>query len=373
MRIIFAGGGTGGHLFPAIAIAQETLRLKPDAVVSFVGTEKGIEATEVQKHGFPIHFISAVKLERGWSPKKLFENLKLPFRWKACLDECDRLIYQEEPDVVVGTGGFVSAPMVWAAYEWKIPTLIQEQNSMPGIATRILSWRADEVHLSFESSRQFFKRDHVFVSGNPTRCFEKHDQQTARKFFGIDAKRKTLFVFGGSLGARSVNAALAAWLPELLQKFNVIWQTGKLDFTAVESRIGKKENLWVGAFIDRMDMAYAAADLVVCRAGASTLAELAILGMAAVLVPYPFAAGNHQFFNAKTLAENGAAMLIADAEIRSEQSKRKLIETLEDEQKLNAMKTACAKFAKPTAATDIAKRVIALAETHSWDDDENEE
>ncbi|MCS6987950.1 MAG: undecaprenyldiphospho-muramoylpentapeptide beta-N-acetylglucosaminyltransferase [Chloroherpetonaceae bacterium] len=365
MKALFAGGGTGGHFFPAVAIAEEILRQKPDAQVAFAGTERGIEATEAPKRNFTLHFVSAVAFKRGFSPQALFENLKFPFRLLESVSDARELLDQEEPDVVVGTGGFVSFPVVWAAQEFGVPTLLQEQNSKPGWATRVLATRADEVHLSFEDSRRFFsKRVQCFVTGNPTRRFERVLPETARQFFNLDPKRKTLLVFGGSLGARSLNGAVEKWLDELLTRANVIWQTGKTDYDNIASRVQPRENLWRNAFIDRMDLAYSAADLALCRAGASTIAELTNVGVAAVLVPYPFAADNHQYFNAKALADKGAAELVLDDAIASRASFEKIVSLLEDDQRREAMRERAKRLGKPDAAKVIAERVIRLAESN---------
>ncbi len=362
MKVLLAGGGTGGHLFPAIAIAEEILRKKPDAQVAFVGTERGIEATEIPKRNFTLHLIQAVAFKRGFSWQSFFENLKLPFRLLASLDEAKALIDQEEPDVVIGTGGYVSLPVVWAAQDFGVPTLIQEQNSKPGWATRLLARRADEVCLSFDDSRRYFsKRTPCVVIGNPTRHFECVSPVEARQCFKVNPERKTLLVFGGSLGARSINTAIEKRLDELLKRANLIWQTGKTDYESIAARVKPRENLWFGAFIDRMDLAYSAADLVLCRAGASTIAELTNIGMASVLVPYPFAAGNHQYFNARALAEKGAAELIDNRDIASDAAYQKIMLLLEDDKKRQAMKEAAKKLGKPDAAKKIAESAIRLA------------
>ncbi len=362
MKVLLTGGGTGGHLFPAIAIAEEILRQKPEAKIAFAGTERGIEATEVPKRNFTLHLISAVAFKRGYSLKSLFENLKFPFRLMQSIDEAKELLEQEEPDVVIGTGGFVSFPVVWAAQDFGIPTLIQEQNAKPGWATRWLAARADEVHLTFESSRHYFsKRMPCVMTGNPTRRFELVAPEEARCFFKVNPMRKTLLVFGGSLGARSLNTAIEKRLDDLLTRVNVIWQIGKTDYEAVATRVQPKENLWLSAFIDRMDLAYSAADLVLCRAGASTIAELTNIGMASVLVPYPFAADNHQYFNAKALSEKGAAILIPNDEISSDESYKKILSLLEDDAKRKAMKQVAKTLGKPNAAEQIAQSAIRLA------------
>lgn len=362
MKALLTGGGTGGHLFPAIAIAEEILRQKPDAKVAFAGAERGIEATEVPKRNFTLHLISAVSFKRGLSLKSLFENLKFPFRVLASIDEAKALLEQEEPDVVIGTGGFASFPVAWAAQDFGIPTLIQEQNAKPGWATRLLAARADEVHLAFEESRRYFsKRVPCFVTGNPTRQFERASPEAARRFFNLDPARKTLLVFGGSLGARSLNQAIEARLDDWLRQVNLVWQIGKTDYETVEARIQPRQNLWFGAFIDRMDLAYSAADLVLCRAGASTIAEITNIGLASILVPYPFAADNHQYFNAKALSDAGAATLIPNDKIASDEAYREILALLQDDSKRDAMKDAAKKLGKPNATKIIAERAVRLA------------
>lgn len=362
MKIIFAGGGTGGHLFPAVAIAQEILKVRPGAQIHFVGTERGIEATEVPKLGFPLHKIPVAGIKRGFKPKDFFENLKFPLRLLKSLLECRRLIERVSPDVVVGTGGFVSGPAVLTAQMMGIPTLVQEQNSKPGVTTRLLARRATEVHLSFEASKQFLSRtERVFVTGNPTRDFARHNPAEARRFFGLDPDKKTLLVFGGSLGARSINQAIESWLQNWPESANLIWQTGKLDYEAIQGRVGKRQNVWYNAFIDRMDMAYSAADVVLCRAGASTIAELGNLGKPAILVPFPFAAGNHQYFNAKALSDKDAAVFIENKNIGQNGSRELILRLIDDRDGQQKMSEACRKFGKPQAASTIAEHVIRLA------------
>lgn len=362
MKIIFAGGGTGGHLYPAIAIALEVQKLRQDAAIQFVGTERGIEATQVPKYDFTLHLISVAGFKRSFAPRDLFENLKFPFRlWKS-LNECQQLLANESPDVVVGTGGFVSGPVLREAQKAGIPTLVQEQNAKPGVTTELLAPRANEVHLSFESSRSHFKRqDNLFVTGNPTRDLVAPNAAAAKAYFEINPVQKTLLVYGGSLGARSINTALEKWIDDVLKEFNVIWQTGKANYDEVAPRIGKKKNLWLGAFIDRMDYAYAAADLVLCRAGAGAIAELTRLGKPSVLVPYPHAAANHQYYNAKSVADTNAALLIEDKELLSEASREKVFKLLKDDLERSKMKQESIKLGKPNATRFIAERVIGLA------------
>ncbi|MBC8043688.1 MAG: undecaprenyldiphospho-muramoylpentapeptide beta-N-acetylglucosaminyltransferase [Rhizobacter sp.] len=362
MKFIFAGGGTGGHLYPAMAIATEVLRQRPDAEVQFVGTERGLEASVVPKQGFTLHLISVAGFRRGLSLQAFIDNLKFPFRLMKSLAECRTLIEQEQPDVVIGTGGFVSGPVLYAAQAAGIPTLVQEQNAKPGITTRLVARKADEVHLAFAEAKSFFNRqENLFLTGNPTRDFGEVDTKEAKSFFEMDATRRTVLIFGGSLGARSINTAIEKWIDELLEEVNVIWQTGKSDFESVKSRVGTKKNLWLGAYIDRMDYAYAASDVVICRAGASTLAELTWLGKASVLIPYPFAAANHQFFNAKSLADAGAAVMIEDKDLNL--AKEKIFALLKDKTKLENMRRESLKLGQPDATRIIAERAINLAES----------
>ena len=273
------------------------------------------------------------------------------------------IIKQFQPDVVVGTGGYVSGPILRMATMLNVPTLIQEQNSYPGVTTRMLAQKVNEIHLTFESSRRYIQRTAgVFVSGNPVReGLGRVQKNEALKYFGFDEneQKKTLLVFGGSLGAHTINSAMEVHLNELL-KLNVrlLWQTGKEDYERVKKHSGK--NVWVNAFIDRMDYAYAASDLAICRAGATTIAELTVLGKPAILIPYPRAAANHQVENARSLAQAGAAEIVYDDHVL--ERLLTVVKSLLDEKKLQRMGEQSKKFGMLDASKNIAQRVLSLAE-----------
>ena len=361
MKVIFAGGGTGGHLYPAVAMAEELLERYPGTKVLFAGTEKGIEATEVPRLGYRLHTFRVRGLSRGTSPADLLRNAGVLTGFTGAVGKAASLIKRENPDVIVGTGGFVSAPLLLAAQLLGKKNLIQEQNAFPGVTTRLLSLFASEVHLSFPDSRRFLKRKSgVYVTGNPARSFSLSDRGKANATFSLDPELSTLLVFGGSRGARSINSAVKQWVKELDGRSNVIWQTGSLDYKSISEEFSPSHNLWIGPYINDMGSAYAAADLVLCRAGASTVAELANLGKPAILVPYPYATGNHQFFNAEALSKDGAAALVEDREINGERTKGLVYELLADGKTREKMEAACRKHGKPEAAGELARRIAQL-------------
>ncbi|MBI5216148.1 MAG: undecaprenyldiphospho-muramoylpentapeptide beta-N-acetylglucosaminyltransferase [Ignavibacteriae bacterium] len=362
IRVIFAGGGTGGHLFPAIAIADELKRLVPDAELLFIGTKNKIEARVVPQKEFAFRTIWI----SGFHRRLRLSNFLFPLKVVVSLVQSYSIIKQFKPDVVIGTGGYVSGPIVYAASVMKIPTLIHEQNSYPGVTTRMLGNRVKQVCITFEQAKKYLKRvDNVVLTGNPTRgSLEKVHQSEAFNYFGFDSsgKQKTLLVFGGSLGATTINNAVVQQLEKYIgQGFRIIWQTGKEDIERVKTSSNKiaKEHLWVNAFIDRMDYAYAISDIVICRAGATTIAELTRLGKPAILIPYPFAAADHQTENAKAMTESGAALMVRDSE-----AKERLFDVvqslLNDTEKLQAMSIASKQLGKPNAAEEIARRIIEL-------------
>ena len=362
VRAIFAGGGTGGHLFPAIAIADEVKKLDTGAEILFIGTKDKIEARVVPQCGYAFRTIWI----SGFHRKFRIDNFLFPLKVIISFMQSRSIIQKYKPDVVIGTGGYVSGPVLRAAVSMKIPTLIQEQNSYPGVTTRMLAERVDELHLTFESSKKYFSRkDRVFVSGNPTRnVLENVDLVKASAYFGFDReqKNKTLFVVGGSLGARSINEAVQRHLDKLIKNgFRILWQTGKEYFSEALLAAKKYSSnmISVHQFIDSMDYAYAVADLVVCRAGATTLAELTRLGKPAILVPYPHAAANHQVENARSLAERGAAEILYDAEV-SERLLQCVLAVSEDKRLLQ-MSAQSRKLGKPGAAKKIAEHILALS------------
>lgn len=360
LRIIIAGGGTGGHLFPAIAIAEEFKRIRPDAEILFVGTKEKIEARVVPQYGFQFQSIWISGVHR----KRFFKNLLVPLKIIVAMMQSYSIIKNYKPNVVIGTGGYTAGPVLFVASLMKIPTMIHEQNSYPGVTTRMLSKRVSQVHLSFEESKKYFsKKENLIVSGNPTRgSLEQVNQADALKYFGLSGeKQKTVLVFGGSLGARTINNAMLKCIEQLVkQNVWVIWQTGKEDFERIQKKCASyAQAVKVFAFIDRMEYAYAISDIVVCRAGATTIAELTRLGKAAILIPYPHAAADHQTENAKVLAAAGAAQLLYDSDA-VEQLPEILSNVLSNEEKLSAMRTASKHLGRPDAAHEIVQYALAL-------------
>ena len=363
--MLFAGGGTGGHLFPGLAIADEIKRRVPGAEITFVGTKDKIEARVVPKRGYNFAPIWISGLRRKLTP----DNLLFPFKAVVAVMQSFFLMKKLQPNVVVGTGGYVCGPPLFVASLLGIPTLIQEQNSIPGVTTKLLAGRATEVHLSFDVTRRSLKRqDNVRVSGNPT--FVGSGRTSIAEgiaHFRLNPERRTLLVFGGSLGATSINNAIAGILPELRRLgIQMIWQTGEQDYERMKRHVVElnaelqEPFVRVHKFIDEMRYAYAACNLAVCRAGATTLAELTSLGVPAILVPYPFAAANHQRLNASMRVEHVAAVMIEDATLH-EQLLDTINKIIADSERLQTISINAAALGKPQAAATLADAVLALS------------
>lgn len=365
-RIVFAGGGTGGHLYPAIAIADRVSQLigkdRPVEII-FVGTRRGIEYRLRDNLGYPLKIINIRGLVRSFTLK----NLLVPFLVIAALMKSHSLLKQFRPDVVVGTGGYVSWPVLRAAAFMNIPIVLQEQNSFPGITTRKLAPFARRIFLGFGAASRYLRTStKIVVSGNPVRTtVASGDRETAIAEFGLDKDKKTILILGGSQGAHTINQAVlgslkSAGMPDGVQ---LLWQTGKRDYKDVAASAGDKvSGHSLFPFVEKIQDCYAAADLVVARAGALTLAELEACGLPAVLIPYPFAAGDHQKKNAREVVETGAAELLpeeklADIDLLAQVSSLLLSDRFE---KMKAAAKARSTRAKP-AVDIIAEAVIQLA------------
>lgn len=357
-HILFAAGGTGGHLFPALSIADEIRKKDPAAKFVFAGSRDKIEARVVPQRGFEFDPIWISGFHRGLRP----ENLLFPFKVVVSLVQSFFLIRRFRPDVVVGTGGYVCGPVLTVASFMGVPTVVHESNSFPGVTTRMLSHRVTKVFTAFESTARWLKRtDNVELVGTPTReSLDVASRESAQKFFGLDSGRKTVLVFGGSLGATSVNRALSGTVDELVRTgIQFIWQTGERDYAEIRKQVEGKNIGWVGPFIDRMEFAYAAADLVVSRSGATTIAELTRVGKAAILVPYPYSAADHQTMNANSLAQSGAAMVLKDGDVKEHLGKT-IQMVLGDRSVLDTMAKAAKALGKPGAGAVIAEKILAL-------------
>ncbi len=359
---LFAGGGTGGHLFPAIAIAEQLQQWDAQAVIHFAGTSRGLEARVIPEKGYPLH-LTAV---RGFARNRFWVNLVVPLRLLWSLVQCSVILRRVKPDVVIGTGGYVSGPMLLVAYLMGYRTLIQEQNSYPGVTTRLLARFVDRVHISFAESTKYFKHpERLRITGNPVRDLQvTATAQEARQFFGLSPQRRTLLVFGGSQGARVINRALAAVVQRLLgaSDLQVIWGSGRWDQEMVQQAVvGCEGRVVVMDFIKEMPLAYRAADVVLGRAGALTLAEINVCGLPAILVPLATAAGNHQEANARALERLGAARVILEKELDSVDIDEVIVHLMNDEDKRHAMGEAARRAAFTTAREELARSVRELA------------
>lgn len=362
-RILIAGGGTGGHVYPALATI-EALKRQGDFRFLYVGGKNGIETRIVPRHNVPLQTI----LISGFARSFNFKNLLFPAKLLIALYQSRKIVKQFAPHAAVGTGGYVSGPVLYVAAKMKVPVLIQEQDVYPGITTRLLAKYAQRICLSFEAAQRYFSQyaDKLVVTGNPVReTLGSVTPQAGREKMGLAQDKLTLLIFGGSQGARSLNIAMNAILPELLHKYDLqaLWQTGESQYQAVRKGFqGADERVHILPYIQEMEVAYAAADLVVCRAGAITLAELAIAAKPAVLVPYPFAAGNHQEHNSRMVAEAGAALMVTEKEGWEKELQQALETLLSDEALRRRQSAAWKTLARPHAAEQIGEEILKLLE-----------
>jgi len=362
-KIILSGGGTGGHIYPAVAVAEALRRkLGERAELLFVGAEGKMEMEKLPALGYRVVGLPVAGLQRRLSIK----NLLLPFKVMKSVRLARRTIRAFGADVVAGFGGYASGPVLWAAQRMGIPTLIQEQNSFAGITNRILGKRAKRICTVYDGMERFFPADSIVQTGNPLREIGggagKRDEALA--FFGFSADKPVLLILGGSLGTRTLNEMMKRWVDELTAegRVQVIWQTGKFyDAEMGRFMAGRSsDGIWRGAFIERMDLAYAAADVVMSRAGAGTVSELCLAGKPAIFVPSPNVAEDHQTKNARALVEKGAAELISDAEA-VEQGVPAALALLADMPRREKLSKNIQALARPDAADRIAGEILRLS------------
>ncbi len=361
LRVIIAGGGTGGHIFPALAIAKALQRLLPGVQLLFVGAKGKMEMEKIPQQGFKIIGLDIDGFKRG----KLFENILLPFKLIKSRIEADKIIKDFNPNVIVGVGGYASFPVMAAGQNRKIPTLIQEQNSFAGKSNMILGRNANIICVAYQKMDQFFPKAKIVYTGNPVRHEIANmacSKQEALHFFGLSNEKKTLLIIGGSLGAQSINDAIYNVIGDIINEgLQVIWQTGKNYYDkANQKAIEVGENVKVEAFIQKMDYAYTAADFIVSRAGALAIAEICIAGKPVVFVPYPHAAEDHQTNNAMELVQLNAAMIVKDNEVKTELLKKiKLV--VNDIKMQEIMADNLKRLAIKDADEQIAKKIIEIA------------
>lgn len=359
-RIIIAGGGTGGHIFPAVAIGHALKALQPATELLFVGATGKMEMEKVPQEGFNIIGLDIA----GFNRSSLLKNIWLPFKLLKSLWKAKRILQDFRPDVVVGVGGYASFPVLRAAQSAGIPTLIQEQNSFAGKSNRVLGKKAKSVCVAYDHMESAFPAPVITKTGNPVRALISQSVVSStegKKFWNLDLSRKTLLVVGGSLGARSVNEALAPALDQLLAAgLQILWQTGTPFLAEAQALAkGKEGRIKVLPFIREMDTAYAAADFVVSRAGALAIAELCIVAKPVIFVPYPFAAEDHQTSNALALVSKGAAWSIPDAQVEAALPAA-ILKLLADEPTQQKMHTELQALAVWDADRQIAGKVLQL-------------
>jgi len=359
LKFIISGGGTGGHIFPAIAIANALKLRVPDAEFLFVGAEGRMEMEKVPAAGYKIVGLWISGLQR----KLTLSNLSFPFKVISSLMKAKKILREFKPDAVIGTGGYASGPMLRVASKAGITTLVQEQNSYPGITNKILSSRVNKICVAYRGMEKYFSADKIVFTGNPVRqdiTGLQGKRARAMEFFNLSPDKKTLLVIGGSLGARTINLAIAAGINELTnQGYQVIWQTGKTFLTEARNCITDRKGIFVNDFISKMDLAYAAADLVVSRAGASSVSELCLIGKPCILVPSPNVAEDHQTKNAMALVNDGAALLVRDIDAQQDLIK-KVLEVFSNQELCGELEVKIKQLGTPNAADLIAGEILQL-------------
>jgi len=363
-KFIVSGGGTGGHIYPAIAIANELKSRFPDAEFLFVGAQDKMEMQKVPQAGYAIKGLWIAGLQR----KLTLQNLLFPIKLISSLWKSRAIIKEFKPDVVIGTGGFASGPLLQMANSLNIPTVIQEQNSFPGITNKLLSKKANRICVAYENLERFFPKDKMILTGNPVRqdlIDIDGKREEAIKYFNLDASKKTLLVLGGSLGARRINELIEKELP-LFDSLNVqiIWQCGKFYFDQYNkyNTIANQQlttNIQVFAFIDRMDLVYAAADFVISRAGASSVSELSIVGKPVIFIPSPNVAEDHQTKNAKSIVNRNGALMLKESEL-DEKFNTVFSDLVANENLQKQLSDNIKKLAKIHATSDIVDEIVKL-------------
>lgn len=356
-KFILSGGGTGGHIYPAIAIANELKSRFPDAEFLFVGAKDKMEMQKVPQAGYPIKGLWIAGLQR----RITFDNALFPFKLIASLWNSRKIIKQFKPNVVIGTGGFASGPLLQMANAMQIPTLIQEQNSYPGITNKLLSKKANKICVAYENLERYFPKEKIILTGNPVRqdlIAIDSKRAEALTYFNLDSTKKTLLVLGGSLGARRINQLIEKEFEKIMaQNVQIIWQCGK--FYIGDYKKYNSANIQVMDFIERMDLVYAAADIVISRAGASSVSELCIVGKPVIFIPSPNVAEDHQTKNAQAVVDKKGAILLKESELDLQFSI--VFEALnKDEEKQKQLSEYIKQLAMPKATKQIVDEIVKL-------------
>lgn len=355
MKVLIAGGGTGGHINPGIAIAKYISNKNPEAEILFVGTEKGMETNLVPREGFKLELITV----RGFKRKLSWETLTAVKEMFQGVIEAFGIVKKFTPDIVIGTGGYVCGPVLFAASLMRIPTMIHEQNALPGVTNKILSRFVDAVAISFKESQEYFKTaKKIIYTGNPVRSEVIQAERTAaRQKLGIDKDTQMVVVFGGSLGAEKINRATVEMMldPGMNSKFRVVLATGNKQYESTMLLLeGKKpQGLEIVPYIYNAADMYAAADIIVCRGGAITMSELPVLGVPCIIIPSPYVAENHQEYNARALEKQGAAVVILEKDLNANLLYSQIMSLLNDREQLNRMARCAKRISIPNATEKI--------------------
>ncbi len=361
MKVIISGGGTGGHIYPAIAIANALKTKVCNIDILFIGAKGRMEMEKIPEAGYNIKGLWISGLQR----RLTFKNLLFPFKVILSLIKARSIINDFKPDVVIGVGGYASGPTLRAATSKKIPALIQEQNSYPGITNKILSVKVNKICVAYPHMERFFPAEKLILTGNPVRqgiVNNNTDKSEAALFFNLNINKKTILVIGGSLGARTINESIMSMLSFFHESdCQLVWQTGKNFYETAKNEVDKMnyQNVRVFGFINKMENAYSIADIIISRAGAIAISELCIVGKPCILIPSPNVAEDHQTKNAMALVTNNAALLVKDSDARSE-LKNSLFQLIENDDEMNRLSENIRKFAYPDAAEKIANEIISL-------------
>jgi UDP-N-acetylglucosamine--N-acetylmuramyl-(pentapeptide) pyrophosphoryl-undecaprenol N-acetylglucosamine transferase len=374
LRAIISGGGTGGHIFPAISIADKLKELNPDTEILFVGADGKMEMEKVPAAGYRIVGLPIVGLQRQLNWNNIKNDVQVPIKLVQSLLKAGKVIDEFKPEIAIGVGGYASAPLLWTATRKGIPALIQEQNGFAGLTNKVLAKKAGSICVAYDGMEKFFPADRIVFTGNPIRKeivpVTPEMKEEGIKFYGLDPARKHILIVGGSLGSRTLNQAMKKWITDGCpggEGVEVLWQCGKYYKSSVDAFMEKArekaplEGIHHSDFIKRMDLAYAAADVVVSRAGASSVSELCAARKASILVPSPNVAEDHQTHNAMALVRKDAAILVKDSEAE-EKLMAEAVALAGDPGKIKAMEANIAPLARMDAAMDIAKEVYRLLE-----------
>jgi len=364
-RYLISGGGTGGHIFPALAIANKIKKEQPDAEFLFIGANDKMEMQRVPEAGYDIKGLTIYGVSRDFSWTGIKKNVKLPFVLVKAISEAKKAIKEFKPDIAIGVGGFASGPALKAAEKLGVPTMLQEQNSYPGVTNKMLAPKARKICVAYDGLEKYFPGEKIVKTGNPVRAEIlqiEHKNPKAYEYFNFVPEKKLVLVVGGSLGARTLNETMAAHLDDFRKAgVQLLWQTGEQFFRNIDSKLlaEQDEYIRIVPFIKNMNDAYSIADIIVSRAGALAISELSIVGKPVILVPFPYAAEDHQTFNAKALSSKNAAILIPDSEAK-EKLYPELMALAQDDTRCKEMSENILQFAKPEAIQSIYEEIQAI-------------